>query len=147
MVQAYGTAVRVTGIQAKIGQQCFISSKDSNGVFADVVGLIEGQAILLPLGSLHGIEQNAEVTVVAESPVARFGSNLIGRVIDGVGNTLDYGAQIEDVDELPLYREAPYPLKRRPVKEIFTTGVCSMAGLSDVATITTDFPNPESVRI
>jgi type III secretion protein N (ATPase) len=124
VVEAYGTTIRVSGIQARIGQQCLISDKDNNNqVVADVVGLSQGNAILLPLGSLHGIAQDSEVTVLNEKSTVLFSEQLVGRVLDGLGDPLDDKESPETGYDLPIYCEAPSPLKRKPIFESFTTGV------------------------
>lgn len=124
VIQAYGTTIRVTGLPAKIGQECLIADKQQfNSTLAVVVGLSDGQAILLPLGSLEGIEHEAEVTVISDSATAPFGQNLLGRILDSLGHPLDQGPKLEGIRERPIHQAAPSPLMRRPIKETFTTGV------------------------
>jgi type III secretion protein N (ATPase) len=130
VIQAYGTTVRVTGLQAKIGQQCVINDKQHiHTKRAVVVGLVDGQAILSPFGGLEGIEQDAEVRVVSDTATVPFGYDLTGRVLDSLGQPLDEGETIEDLEEIPLYRSAPVPLSRKPIKEMFTTGIKAIDAL------------------
>jgi type III secretion protein N (ATPase) len=130
VVQAYGTTIRVSGLQAKIGQQCVITDKQHlESKYAVVVGLAEGQAILTPLGSLEGIEQDAEVSVVSDGATVPFCTKLTGRVLNSMGQPLDEGGSIEDVVQLPLYQTAPIPLLRKPVKDTFTTGIKAIDAL------------------
>jgi type III secretion protein N (ATPase) len=130
VIQAYGTTVRVTGLQAKIGQQCVIIDRNQiHTKRAVVVGIAEGQAILSPFGSLEGIEQEAEVRVVSDSATVPFGNNLIGRVLNSLGQPLDEGDSIQDLVDRPLYQSAPVPLTRMPVKEKFATGIKAIDAL------------------
>ena len=124
VVRAFGTTIRVSGVRAKIGQQCVITSHDNNHrVVADVVGLAEGQAILLPLGSLQGIAVDSEVVVLKEQSAVPFGNELLGRVIDGLGQPLDGTALPAGMQQQPLHADAPGPLERKPIDEPFSTGV------------------------
>lgn len=124
VVRAYGTTVRVSGLQARIGQQCLITDRSSSyHVVADVVGLIDGQAILLPLGNLQGIAADAEVELLQEQSQVVFGEALLGRVIDGLGRPLDGRPLPEGLRMQPLHAEAPPPLQRKPIKEAFSTGL------------------------
>ena len=124
VAEAFGTVIRVTGVRARIGQQCLISDKDSDvEVIADVVGLSNGQAILLPLGNLHGITVDSEVTVLQEQSTVPCGQALLGRVISGLCEPLDGKPIPNTVEERPIYTEAPQPLTRRPIDDIFATGV------------------------
>jgi type III secretion protein N (ATPase) len=130
VVQAYGTTVRVTGLQAKIGQQCLITDKQHlHSMLSVVVGLVDGQAILTPLGSLDGIEQDAEVRVVSDVATVPFDNNLTGRVLNSMGQPLDDGGSFENMEQIPIYRPAPNPLMRKPVKEMFTTGIKAIDAL------------------
>ncbi len=124
VVQALGTTVRVSGVHARIGQQCRIIDRDSGkGLIAEVVGLSDGQAILLPLASLQGVAVDAEVEVLQERSTVPFGTGLLGRVIDSFGKPLDDRPLPAGLTEQALYTEAPNPLRRKPIDSAFATGV------------------------
>jgi type III secretion protein N (ATPase) len=124
VVQAYGTTIKVSGLKARIGQQCLISGDEcSESIFADVVGIVEGQAILLPLGNLNGITQDAQVTIVNETPTVKFSNDIIGHIIDGMGRSLDNSFQLNNSIDKPIYNNAPHPMTRKPVSDAFCTGV------------------------
>ena len=56
VVRAFGTSIRVTGVNATIGQRCVITRPGSEDkLYADVVGLVAGEAVLYPLGPLYGL--------------------------------------------------------------------------------------------
>jgi len=124
VVQAFGTTVRVSGVHARIGQQCRIIDRDTGkGLIAEVVGLSDGQAILLPLANLQGVAVDAEVEVLQEQSTIPFGPGLLGRVIDSFGQPLDGRPLPSDLTEQPLYADAPNPLRRQPIQEFFSTGI------------------------
>ena len=124
VVQAFGTTIRVSGIRARIGQQCVITDRKSgHKLIAEVVGLSDGQVILLPLGSLQGLAIDSEVVALKEQSTVPYGDTLLGHVIDGLGEPLDGRALPSDVQQHPLYTDAPNPLKRLPIEEAFSTGI------------------------
>ncbi|MES9952010.1 MAG: FliI/YscN family ATPase [Candidatus Thiodiazotropha sp. 6PLUC2] len=127
VVEAYGTSIKVCGINARIGQQCMISDKSNNNrIYADVVGITGDNAILLPLSNLHGIAQDSIVTVVKEKSSIKYSDKLIGRILDGMGEPMDDLPLPTKMQEVPLYREAPSPLKRNPINKPLNTGVRSI---------------------
>lgn len=124
VVQALGTTVRVSGVYARIGQQCRIIDRDTGkGLIAEVVGLCDGQAILLPLASLQGVAVDAEVEVLQERSTVPFGMGLLGRVIDSFGKPLDDRPLPAGLAEQALYAEAPSPLRRKSIDTAFSTGI------------------------
>ncbi|MCG8097048.1 MAG: hypothetical protein JAZ17_26090, partial [Candidatus Thiodiazotropha endolucinida] len=78
VVEAYGTSIKVSGINARIGQQCVITDKsNTHEIYADVVGISGENAILFPLGSIHGIAQNSEVKVINEKSTIKYSPKLV----------------------------------------------------------------------
>ncbi|MEJ2612140.1 MAG: FliI/YscN family ATPase [Candidatus Thiodiazotropha sp.] len=130
VVEAYGTTIKVSGIAARIGQQCLITDKKrTHRVYADVVGISDDKAILLPLGNISGIAQDSEVTVVKETTTVSFSNQMVGMVLDGLGNP--YNAKTHEIDskDIPIYRDAPSPLERKPINKPLLTGVCAIDSL------------------
>lgn len=127
VVEAYGTSLKVSGINARIGQQCIITDKhNSHTVYADVVGISGENAILLPLGNIHGIAQDSEVIVIKERSSIKYSNELIGRILDGMGRPLDHKELPTGTSEIPIYRDAPSPLTRMPIDKPVSTGVRSI---------------------
>jgi type III secretion protein N (ATPase) len=125
VVEAVGTTLRVSGLKARIGQQCVVKSGEGRSLRAEVVGLSRGDALLVPLAGLHDIAADAEVEVIAERPRVPCGPALLGRVIDAFGQPLDgrplLAAPASTLQ--PLHADAPGPMARTPVHEPFGTGV------------------------
>ncbi len=126
VVQAFGTTLRVSGLSARIGQQCLVSDSSGAKLRAEVVGLSRGDAILVPLAGLQDVASDAQVEVVADAPRVPCGPALLGRVIDAFGQPLDgrpLPAELLLQRGQPVHAEAPNPLARTPVHEPFATGV------------------------
>ena len=126
VVQAFGTALRVSGLSARIGQQCLLrdpARPDAPPLAAEVVGLAGAELLLVPLAGLHGLAAGAEVEVIAGEPRVPCGVALLGRVIDAFGRPLDGAPLPDDLAQRPLLHDAPAPLARRPVHTLLPTGV------------------------
>jgi type III secretion protein N (ATPase) len=96
------------------------------------VGLVEGDALLVPLGSLEGVAADARVEIVGERPEVGFGPGLLGRVLDAHGQPLDGRPLPDGLQAQPLNAPAPSPLQRSPVRSALPTGVRAIDGLLTV---------------
>lgn len=133
VVQAFGTMLRASGIDARIGQQCNVIDRESGASLpAEVVGFAEGHVLLVPLAPLHGVAVDSEVEVLHNSSNILFGSGLMGRVLDSFGQPLDGRPLPRDLVPQPVQADAPGPLDRAPIEHVFTTGVRAIDGLLTV---------------
>lgn len=125
VAQAFGTTVRATGLDVRIGQECEIVDRSgTNVVKAQVVGLDGGAAILTPLSRLEGVAVDAEVVAGPRRSEIEVGPGLLGRVLDAHGQPLDgLGPIVGPTRPYPVYGEAPNPLARPPIDAPFATGV------------------------
>lgn len=133
VVEAFGTMVKVSGLDVRIGQSCEIVEPGArSGIPAEVVGLADGAAILTPLAPLRGLGATAEVTAGAGRAEIGVGEALLGRVVDAHGAPLDGRPAATGLRPQPLYAEAPGPLARRSIREPFPTGVRAIDSLLTV---------------
>ena len=135
VVQAGGTLMRATGVQARVGQSCRVFDAQrphEPGLLAEVIGFQGHEAVLAPLGSLQGLPVGAAVEVLHEVAQLPSGRGLLGRVIDAFGQPLDGGPALDALPRVPLYRDAPPPLQRRPVHEPLVCGVRAIDALLTV---------------
>ncbi|PXA84945.1 EscN/YscN/HrcN family type III secretion system ATPase [Caulobacter sp. D5] len=131
VAQAFGTTVRATGLDVRIGQECEIVDRAGGHVVkAQVVGLDGGAAILTPLARLEGVAVDAEVVAGPRRSEIGVGEGLLGRVLDAHGEPLDGLGPITGLlRPFPVYGEAPNPLSRPPIATPFATGVRSVDAL------------------
>jgi len=94
----------------------------------EVVGFDRGQAIALPLGTIAGVGPDDAVESTGAPLSVRAGDGLLGRVVDGLGRPFDGGPPIEGV-LVPVDRDPPPALERRPVDRRVVTGVRVIDGL------------------
>ena len=132
VVQASGTVLRVTGLRARVGQQCHVLDPEAGvavdarpPLLAEVIGFAGAEAILAPYGPLQGVALGASVQALAETASVPCGPALLGRVVDAFGQPLDGRplAAGPGLRHTPLHADAPAPLTRRGVNQAWPTGV------------------------
>ncbi|MFO1026779.1 MAG: type III secretion system ATPase SctN [Acetobacteraceae bacterium] len=131
VLQVVGTIIRAAAPGARIGDLCLLRNpEDGFELPAEVVGLQRDAAILTPLGDLQGLSTLTEVIPTGKPHMAPAGHSLLGRVLDGLGRPLDTaenGRLVPDV-QVPVYADAPDPLKRRVIDQPMPLGVRALDG-------------------
>jgi flagellum-specific ATP synthase len=85
-----GLIIEATGLEAEIGELCMVGdSRRDQPVPTEVVGFRAGRTLLMPLGEIGGIGPGTPVIPTGSPFRVRVGHELLGRVIDGLGNPLD----------------------------------------------------------
>src|SRR5579863_5262874 len=124
VVQLIGLVIESEGPLAAVGEICRIESARHDGfTLAEVVGFRNHHVLLMPLGELHGIHPGSEVIALGSALRVPVGDELMGRVIDGLGQPLDDLGPIEAADYVSLNLPPPHPLKRQRISHCFRTGV------------------------
>ena len=96
-----GLIVEATGLEAEVGEVCEVrTGRDAatggwTTIGAEVVGFRSGRTLLMPLGEMHGIGPGDIVTATGQKVSVAIGSELLGRVLDGLGNPIDGGPSLE----------------------------------------------------
>src|SRR5262245_22529156 len=94
----------------------------------EVVGFAAGEAIAMPLGSLVGVGPDDEVESTGGPFTVVASTQLLGRVMDGLGRPLD-GSDAPRGVAVAVDRDPPSALARRPVETPIATGVRVIDGL------------------
>jgi type III secretion protein N (ATPase) len=94
----------------------------------EVVAFEGGEAIAMPLGTLAGVGPDDEVESTGAPLRVRAGRGLLGRVVDGLGRPFDGGTALAG-EWVPVDRDPPGALERRPVERPLPTGVRVLDGL------------------
>ena len=98
-----------------------------NGVMAVAMNLEEDNVGAVILGSSEGIKEGDSVKRTGRVASIMVNENMLGRVINPLGNPLDGGGDIEGEKYLmPLDRKAPGVIYRQPVTESLATGLKSV---------------------
>jgi flagellum-specific ATP synthase len=126
-----GLIIEATGVQAEVGELCHVATgRHSRPVPAEVVGFRDSQTLLMPLGEMHGIGPGTAVTATGEQLRVTVGDELLGRVVDALGQPMD-GAEHEPFTGPMRSTTAPppSPLSRPPIEERVSLGTRALDAL------------------
>jgi type III secretion protein N (ATPase) len=124
-----GLTIRASLAGARVGDLAEVERPGAGALSAEVVALRDGEAVLLALGSTHGLAAGSAVRSRGAPPAIRAGAALLGRVLDGLGRPLDGRPAPRGLEEWPLERPAPGPMSRGRVTRTLATGVRVVDGL------------------
>jgi len=128
-----GLIIESDGPEASIGDLCYIYKKNEDKpIWAEVVGFKDGKILLMPLGSMDGIQPGAIVLNTGEPMKVRVGNNLLGRVLDGLGNPIDNLGEINAQSYVSTSAKPINPLKRARIEEPLSLGIKSIDGFITV---------------
>ncbi|RWA66687.1 FliI/YscN family ATPase [Mesorhizobium sp.] len=127
-----GTVIHATVEEARIGEICeLIDPRTGRTTRAEVVGLLDEMAILVPLGDLTGLSSLTEVVATGKDQQVPVGPGLLGRVISALGEPLDGKPLAPDgiAGSYPVNAYPPSPLERSLISEPIQLGIRALDGL------------------
>jgi len=120
-----GLVIEGLGPRADIGDACYIQSGDMlNGSVAEaeVIGFRDERILLMPLQEMRGIGPGSRIIAKGRQRYVRVGGELLGRVMDGLGNPLDGRGHING-QLYPIYQDPINPLLRRRISKPLDLGI------------------------
>jgi FliI/YscN family ATPase len=135
--KVYGKVAGVVGLvieasmpHPSIGDLCRISTGGvCDWIPAEVVGFRQGRTLLMPLGRVEGVQPGSRVVSHKRKATVNVGPELLGRVIDPMGQPLDGDGPLLLPHEMLLYGTPLNPLHRALIREPLTVGVRAIDGL------------------
>ncbi len=128
--QVVGTIIRAVVPGVKVGELCLLRNPwERWRLPAEVVGFAREVALLTPLGDLQGISPDTEVVPTGEIHSVPVGEELLGRVLDGLGEPLDGGPPLKPRKRYPVYADPPNPMTRRLIDRPLPLGLRVLDGL------------------
>jgi flagellum-specific ATP synthase len=122
--QIVGLVVEGNGPGTSLGEICRIYPHGGeNPINAEVVGFKKGKVLLMPLESMRGIGPGCKIIALGKKADVKVGRNLLGRVIDGLGNPIDGKGPIDLEEDYPIYADPINPLQRGRISEPMDLGV------------------------
>lgn len=121
-----GLVVRAVVPGVRMGELCFIEPYHSKkSIKAEVVGFKDNEVLLMPLGDLEGIGLGNDVIPTGHSLTVRVGPELLGRVLDGLGEPLDAETKgpLKCDLEYPVHQAPPKALTRERVTKPISLGI------------------------
>jgi flagellum-specific ATP synthase len=130
VIQIVGLVVEGYCPTATVGTLCqLIPLGGGAPVPAEVVGFRDSRALLMPLGELRGLGPGSLIQVLRTSATFNVGEQLLGRVLDALGQPLDDLPAPVCPDEFPLYALPASPMARKPILDPLDLGVRAINGL------------------
>ncbi len=136
-VRAYGKVVQVVGLliesigpSAAIGDVCRVYPRNlPHPYLTEVVGFKGDRVLTMPLGEMTGIAPGSDIEATGEQFQVQVSTEMLGRIVDGLGNPIDGRGGFTQVMFYPAYREPPHPLERTRITEPISTGIRAIDGL------------------
>ncbi len=128
--QVVGTIIRAVVPGVKVGELCILRNPwEDFTLKAEVVGFVRNVALLSPLGSCQGVSPATEVIPTGEILSVPVGEELLGRVLDGLGQPIDGGPALKTRHHYPVFAEAPNPMTRKIISRPLSLGLRALDGM------------------
>ncbi|MFC0188895.1 flagellar protein export ATPase FliI [Fictibacillus aquaticus] len=133
VVKAAGLLIESRGPNASVGDLCYIHTGDTGNVIkAEVVGFYEENLLLMPYTEVRNIAAGSLVEATRKPLQIKAGQELIGSVLDGIGNPLDKSELPRGLNSISAENEPPNPMDRPRIKEPISLGIRSIDSLLTV---------------
>ena len=114
----------------KVGELCILRNPWEDWTLrAEVVGFVKQVALLTPLGDLQGISPATEVIPTGEIHSVPVGEDLLGRVLNGLGDPIDGGPPLKPRTHYPVYADPPNPMLRKIIDKPISLGLRVLDGV------------------
>ncbi|AFK86790.1 MULTISPECIES: flagellar protein export ATPase FliI [Thermoanaerobacterium] len=127
--QVVGLTIESVGPISNIGDVCEIRSINGTTVYAEVMGFKDDKVYLMPLGDMDGIGPGNSVVSTGQKLKIGVGEELLGRVIDALGNPIDGKGAIKCKKLVSTNNTPPNPIERKRISEVMTLGIKAIDGL------------------
>ena len=128
--QVLGLVIESDGPPVSVGELCTITNAGGGPpVQAEVVGFRQSRVLLMPLGPMEEIAPGSKVTASDKAFTLAVGDNLLGRVLNGLGEPMDKKGPIWSSDRRSVIAPPPDPLGRARVTEPLGTGIRAIDSL------------------
>lgn len=130
VAEIIGLVIESKGPAVSVGDSCVIEGlSGGRRIKAEVVGFRDERVLLMPLGEIGGVAAGSSVATSGHPLQVPVGHELLGRVLDGLGNPIDGRGPTGAKKFRPLVAQPPNPLTRRRIAEPLATGIRSIDGL------------------
>ncbi len=133
VTQVVGLVVEANGPVVQIGCICDIYGKENEQpVMAEVLGFRDSTVLMMPLEDIRSIGPGSRVVARQNKACVAVGRQLLGRIIDGLGNPIDGRGALNTDRNYPIYAIPVNPLLRQRIRTPLDMGVRSINGLLTV---------------
>lgn len=134
--EVIGLTIESRGPKAKIGDVCHIYTEnpDNPVLLSEVVGFREGRILLMPLGEMDALSPGCKVMNTGRYFTVPVGHELLGRVLDGLGNPIDDRFALSLDEAYSTIAPPPHPLRRSNIETPISMGVKAIDGFMTIGT-------------
>jgi flagellum-specific ATP synthase len=118
-----GQTIESAGPLASVGECCEILDQFGQPHLAEVIGFRGSNVLSMPVDTTEGIRFGNPVEALGVSPEIEVGPELMGRVLNAQGQTIDEGRMPSVSLALPLDGVVRSPLDRVPIRTPLGTGI------------------------
>ena len=132
-IQNIGTMVQVSGpvvdVQFKanslpaINNALYVDNNGTRSVMEVAQHIGHDTVRCIMLNASEGLYRDMSVVDTGSALKVPVGKNVLGRLFDVLGNTLDGKGQLDDEEHWEIHRDAPSFDQQSPVAEMFETGI------------------------
>lgn len=126
---AVGLTLEARGFHQPVGARCWVKLNEDNRVEAEVVGFDNDCAYLMSISYTQGIAPGMLISPSGRVAEVGVGQQLLGRIINGVGASIDNKGKLETLSSYPLIRQPVNPLQRAPITQPLDVGIRAINGL------------------
>ena len=127
-----GNIIETDPFPATVGSICEIEAPNNEKLSSEVIGFRNNKNLIAMHQSDNNVKIGSKVSLVDDGVNLSVGDELLGRVLDGMGNPLDNGKNIISEEKWPLYGKTINPLQRNKVDVPFDVGVRSINSLMTI---------------
>ncbi len=132
VVKVVGSVIESQGPSASLGELCYIYPSKTRCIRTEVVGFREERLLLMPVEEVQGIRVGNVVRAAGHPLSIEVGEELLGRVINGLGQPMDGKRSIRLKDRRSIYHLPPSPLERKEIRNPLETGIRAIDGVLTV---------------
>ena len=132
VVACNGQLIESSPFPASIGSQCTIKTRQGVHVKAEIIGFKENKNLIFPYENNLEIYSGDEISLSGASKDVEVGSDLLGRVIDGLGQPLDDKGPIKSERTVSINGEYINPFDRGEISSVLNVGIKSINALTTI---------------
>ena len=130
ITEVVGMLIKAVVPNVTMGEMCMIK-RPGKPLIAEVVGFTQDEVYLSPLDEMRDIGPSSEVIPMRTSLYIKVGPELLGRVLNGMGEAIDTDTKgpLNVTEPFPVMNTPPNPLKRQIIDKPISVGVRCIDGV------------------
>lgn len=128
-----GITMESMGLTCRLGDVYIIDAVEGRGpVMTETMGFRESRVLLMPYEEMRGISYGSAVCNTGERLRIAISDQLIGRMVDAVGMSIDGLRSVGDVSYYTIAGKFSSPMTRPRINAVIQMGVKATSGLLTV---------------